>query len=87
MIGTSNIGLDPVTGMVSRYTPPSVTVGLGNPSAPQISVPSVGQAIAANAVIPAGHWVFVNEANGAATYVVGNGTATANATGFLFAAA
>ena len=53
---------------------------------PQITVPSTGEAIAQGAVIPAGNWVFVNEATGAAAYVTGNGTATAGSAGFLFAA-
>lgn len=86
MQSTGFIAIDQTTGQIERYTAPTVTMGSGSTTNPTISVPSVGQGISANAVIPAGHWVFVNEANGAAQYVTGNGTATVAATGFLFAA-
>lgn len=86
MHSTGFIAVDPLTGQIERYTCPTVTYGAGSTTTPQITVPSVGQGISANAVIPAGNWVFVNEANGAAQYVTGNGTATVAATGFLFAA-
>ena len=83
---TGFIGIDQFTGQISRYTPPTVTLGAGSATNPQIAVPSTGTAIAQGAVIPAGNWVFVNEATGAAAYVTGNGTATAGSAGFLFAA-
>ena len=80
------ISFNPATGVVTRYTAPTVTIGLGSTTMPQITVPSTGEAIAQGAVIPNGNWVFVNGTTGAAAYVTGNGTATAGSAGFLFAA-